>query len=75
MLESAWPFASFNLPGQYLRLNIGSLSRGAAAAAAVDPASQVPSQVQIYWQGDPNHFEFQCDLTNVKVEVLRKERS
>ena len=40
-LESAWPFASLNLPGPYSPLNTGSLSRlsrrGRRAAAAVEP--------------------------------------
>ena len=40
-LEAVWPFPSLNLPGPYLPLDTGSLSRGAAAAG-----SQLPSSLQ-----------------------------
>ena len=40
-LVAAWPFASLNLPGQYLPLDTGSLSRGAAAAGQQLPPSNL----------------------------------
>ena len=40
-LEAAWPFASLNLPGQYLPLDTGSPSRGNAATGP-----QLPSSLQ-----------------------------
>ena len=53
--------------------------RGRQAVAAVEPANlkqvQIDAelalevQVQVYWQVDPNHFEFQRAVTHFKVEV------
>ena len=61
-------------------LNTGSLSSGAAAAAAIAPAKQVQLelgsevQVQVCWQVDFSHFEFQGAITNFEVAVLKQQR-
>ena len=51
--------------------------RGRRAAADVEPAEQVQLefasevQVQVYWQLDPNHVEFQSAVANFEVGVLK----